>query len=1014
MDLSPRAILRPASRLGAAAQNAFEVARFGGLDGGTQRSPFVVAGEDRIHRLRHYGTEADLSSDGESLSAPVLLIPPMMLAADIYDVSPSASAVAMLRGGAIDPWVIDFGSPEDQPGGLERTLADHVQAISAAVDRVRELTGRDVHLGGYSQGGMFAYEVAALRREEGIASLITLGSSVDTQEGMPFGVPEQFASNLAGFVAERVFGGRALPAWASRAGFQLIDPVRSARNRLEFITQLHDREALLEREGQRRFLEADGWVAWPGPAMADFLREFIAANRLLEGGFVVDGRLLTLADLSVPILAVVGSLDEIAPAAGVRAIREAAPSAPVYELMLPGGHFGLVVGESARERTWPAVAEWVRWRDGQLLAAAAGGGGTPSEPPPPIAPIPDRAQRNEEQADVRDRVGYRLELVGGVGAGIARSAVGTVRRTARGARDLGRAAGQLPRLARLEGLGADTRISLGSMLEERRRQDSEAVLFLFGERAHTAGSVNRRIDDAVRGLIAIGVRQGEHVGVLMGSHPGALAVLAALSRIGAVAVMLRPDGDTPREAALARVRRIVTDPSLSERAETARVTVHAFELHERSGAGRAVPAGDPGLMVTIGREPLDIATVRLPRWYRPDPGRVSELAFILFTGDGEQIRMSRITNGRWVTAALGTASSAALSSSDTVYCATPAWHPSTLLMSVGGAIAGGARVAIAAEEQQPAGAFWDEVRRCGATVASYTWAMLDMLVNAPPQAGERHHPLRLFIGSGMPRGVWRRVQDRFATARVLEFYASTETGAILVNLSGAKAGAMGRRLPGAPEVRLAAYDPVADQLELGHGGFVRACRTDEPGMLLTRARRRDSVATTPLRGVFGADDAWLSTGDLFRRDSDGDYWRLDSARELILTPRGPVYAGTVRDALGDLPEVDLVAVYGLHVGRRREELAVAAVSLRGDREPASSALTTALDGLAAGVRPDVVRVVESIPLTTWFRPMTGPLRDQGLPDPGADGAPAAWYLDRGGERYRPLTASARRRLGSAS
>jgi putative long chain acyl-CoA synthase len=1014
MDLSPRALLRPASRLGAAAQNAFEVARFGGLDGGEQRSPHVVAGEDRIHRLRHYGTEPDGGAEhqGEALplSAPLLLIPPMMLAADIYDVSPTASAVVMLRAQAIDPWVIDFGSPEEQPGGLERTLADHVQAISDAVDRIRELTGRDVHLGGYSQGGMFAYEVAALRRNDGIASLVTFGSPVDTREGMPFGVPEQLASNLAGLVADRVFGGRALPAWASRAGFQLIDPVRSARNRLEFISQLHDREALLEREGQRRFLEADGWVAWPGPAMADFLRQFIAANRLLEGGFVVDGRLLTLAELTVPILAVVGGLDEIAPAPGVRAIREAAPGAPVYELMLPGGHFGLVVGESARERTWPVVADWVRWRDAEL--AGGNTGGTP--PPPPITPIPDRGQRGREETDVRDRVGYRLELASGVGAGIARSAVGTVRRTARGARDLGRAAGQLPRLARLDGLGADTRVSLGSMLEERRHQDPEEVLFLFGERAHTAGSVNRRIDDAVRGLIAVGVRQGEHVGVLMGSHPGTLAVLAAISRIGAVAVMLRRDGDTPREAALARVRRIVSDPSLAAEAATARVTAHTFVLHERAGAPGEMRAGDRGLTVTIGGEPVDVATVRLPRWYRPDPGRVSELAFILFTGEGEAIRMSRITNGRWVTAALGTASSAALSSADTVYCVTPAWHPSTLLMSVGGAIAGGARVALASEQRQDPGAFWEEVRRCGATVASYTWTMLDGLVNAPPQPSERHHPLRLFIGSGMPRGLWRRVQERFAPARVLEFYASTETGAILVNLSGAKAGAMGRRLPGAPEVRLAAYDPVADQLELGHGGFVRTCRADEPGMLLTRARRRDSVATTPLRGVFGADDAWLSTGDLFRRDRDGDYWRLDSARELILTPRGPVYAGTVRDALGDLPEVDLVAVYGLRLGRRREDLAVAAISLRERRPPTPRAVTTALGALPAGVRPDVVRVVSSIPVTTWFRPLTEPLREQGLPDPAAARALPAWYLDRGGERYRALTASARRRLSSAA
>src|SRR5579875_1443716 len=117
MDLSPRAIMRPARRLGAAAQNAFEVARFGGLDGGEQRSPFVVAGEDRMHRLRHYGTEPQAGSDDgggapPASSAPVLLIPPMMLAADIYDVSPSASAVALLQARGIDPWVINFGAPE--------------------------------------------------------------------------------------------------------------------------------------------------------------------------------------------------------------------------------------------------------------------------------------------------------------------------------------------------------------------------------------------------------------------------------------------------------------------------------------------------------------------------------------------------------------------------------------------------------------------------------------------------------------------------------------------------------------------------------------------------------------------------------------------------------------------------------------------------------------------------------------------------------------------------------------
>ena len=128
-------------------------------------------------------------------------------------------------------------------------------------------------------------------------------------------------------------------------------------------------------------------------------------------------------------------------------------------------------------------------------------------------------------------------------------------------------------------------------------------------------------------------------------------------------------------------------------------------------------------------------------------------------------------------------------------------------MSVGGAVAGGARLAVASEFE-PA-IFWDEIRRYGATVVSYTWAMLDEIAEAPPNPGEQHHPVRLFMGSGMPRGLWRRVQRRFAPARVLEFYASTEGDAVLVNLTGEKPGCKGRPLPGSAEVRIAAYDAEA-------------------------------------------------------------------------------------------------------------------------------------------------------------------------------------------------------------
>src|SRR5437588_9048938 len=360
MPVLPDPLTRPVVRIGAAAQNALEVARFGGLNTGEEASPYELAGEHRVYKLRHYFPR----SDGAAPGSPVLLVPPMMLAADVYDVAPNSSAVGILREGGADPWVVDFGAPEREEGGLERTLADHVLAISEAVDRICELSGRDVHLGGYSQGGMFCYQAAAYRRGEGIDSVITFGSPVDTRHGMPFGLPERVASDAADLLAD-AFRGWALPAWASRTGFRLLDPVKTLRGQAEFIMHLHDREALLRRERQRRFLEGEGWVAWPGPAMADFLRQFIAHHRMLEGGFVVEDRLVTLADIRRPILAVVGTVDQIAPAVGVRAIGHAAPAADISELPLQAGHFGLVVGSLATRVTWPTVAAWTRWLAGE-------------------------------------------------------------------------------------------------------------------------------------------------------------------------------------------------------------------------------------------------------------------------------------------------------------------------------------------------------------------------------------------------------------------------------------------------------------------------------------------------------------------------------------------------------------------------------------------------------------------------------------------------------------------------
>ncbi len=983
MDLVPSIITGSASRLAAAAQNALEVARFGGLETGEQPSVFEVVAEQRVYRLRRYFPPENGSSPGP----PVLLVPPLMLAAEVYDVAPAASAVASLRENGADPWVVDFGAPEHEQGGLERTVTDHILGVSDAVDRVRKATGQDVHLAGYSQGGMFCYQAAAYRRSAGVRSVITFGSPVDTLGALPFGIPEELATRGAGALAT-IVANQAIPAWFSREAFRLLDPVKSLRQRIDFVRQLHDRDALLPRERQRRFLQGEGWVAWPGPAIAELMRQFVAHNRMLVGGFTVEDRLVTLADISVPILTFVGEVDEIAPPKMVRAVRQAAPAADVYEVLLHAGHFGLVVGGGANRTTWPVVAQWARWRQGddEIPATARKLDGDPD----------DETRNPPSSAGARSRLDYGVRLAGNVGLGVARTALASVRPGVGAVREYAReASGQMPRIARLDAVRSNSRVSLGRLLAEQTASDPDEIMFLFEDRGHTRAAVNGRIDNVVKGLVSLGVRQGHHVGVLMATRPSGLAVVAALNRLGAVAVLMRPDGEVTREAELGNVGRVIADPELASIACDA-LDVPVLVL---GGGGDARDLGDR----VIDMERIDPDRVDLPRWFEADPGRGSELAFILFTGSGERVRANRITNGRWALSAFGTATAASLTSSDTVYAVTPIHHPSGLLMSLGGSVAGGSRIALARHFDPTT--FWDEVRRYGVTVASYTWTMLHDVVEAPRDDRELGHPVRLFIGSGMPRGMWRRATNRFAPARVLEFYASTEGEAILANVPGDKPGCMGRPLPGTAEVRIAKYDPVPGRLIEGADGFACPVARGEVGVMLA-AVRGDLVTPTgsPLRGVFEAGDAWLDTGDLFRRDADGDYWFVGNVAAVVDAAAGPIATRPIVDALEDIDAVDLAVAYG--VKGPDSELAVAAATLRVDETLTAKAVSHALEGLDPDCRPMIVRVVKGIPVTTWYRPLTDHLRADGVPRASKN----VFALNARGTAYSPLTAARRRAI----
>lgn len=955
-------------RLRHSARNVGELISKGRL-GQPWSAGYEVVQVGRHHRLRHY-----VAPPGRApLGAPLLLVPPLMVTAEVYDISPELSAVAYLCEQGVDVWLVDFGAPEREAGGLDRTLDDHVLAVDEALDLIRELTGQDVHLAGYSQGGLFVYQTAAYRRGRGIASLITFGSPVDLRRNLPLPVHEAVAGRilrgLRKLVDQPLDSLEGLPGFLTSSGFKLLSARKELAQIADFFAKLHDREALAAREPRRRFLGGAGFVAWPGPALRDFVDQVVAGNRMASGGFVINGHMVTLADVRCPILYFVGRTDEFARPPSVRAIRTAAPAASTTEVQLDAGHFGLVVGTRALTVTWPSVVQWIGWH---------AGGERPSFADPETAVATTRRLRARRRSARAERI-----------LGLAWRRLGRLSVELSDNLDVARY--QVPRLTRLRALDEDDPVSLGRALADRAARFPEATFFIWNDRAFSWAEADRQVTRAARVLSELGVRRGQRVGVFLANRPSYLISVAALSRLGAVAVLL----DTTARAGtldhmldVSHTRHVITDPRHAPLLPGARL--EAVWVTGRVDDDTPLPEGALHLNPLIER-----GVAELPTGVEPDPGRGRDLAMLIFTSGATGLpRAARITNMRWAASGLASAAACRLTPLDSIYLCLPLHHSTAMLAAVGGALQGGARLALAPRFSVQS--FWSDVRRSGASVVFYVGEIVRYLTNAPVVPNEHHHPVRLFIGNGMRPDVWRTLLDRFRVARVVEFYASTEGNALLVNLSGAKLGSVGRPFTQLGSVALVRWSPASGELLRGHSGRLKRCRPGEPGVLLSRIVEDDPIARFDgytdaaatdariVRDAFTVGDAWYDTGDLFRVDSDGDFWFVDRLSGTYRRAGEHVSTEEVERVLQRHPQIAMAAAYGIALDGQEGRVGMCAVQLK----PGAGALDGStlhqllVAHLSPAARPRYVLVVDDLEVTAGFERIKHGLQQAALEAPG--------------------------------
>ncbi len=274
-------------------------------------------------------------------------------------------------------------------------------------------------------------------------------------------------------------------------------------------------------------------------------------------------------------------------------------------------------------------------------------------------------------------------------------------------------------------------------------------------------------------------------------------------------------------------------------------------------------------------------------------------------------------------------------------------------------------------------------RESRATIAHYLGVMPAMLLAAPASASDRSHSIRWGFGAGVDRRNHAAFEARFGFALV-EAWAMTETGAGACVMASQEPRHIGTSCFGRQE------DHVEIRLVDDQGHDVPP---DTPGELLVRSSGDD-----PRRYFFSGylkdeaatqmawADGWFHTGDLVRRDAQGNFYFIDRKKNVIRRSGENISAVEVESVLNQHPAVKTSAVAATPDAVRGDEV-LACVVLHDEVDAgahsalAASIVAHALDQLAYYKAPGYVAFVDALPLTASQKIQRGQLRELaiGLP-----------------------------------
>ncbi|MBK6906196.1 MAG: alpha/beta fold hydrolase [Rhodocyclaceae bacterium] len=358
-----------------------------GFDWVFRRSDLVKSGQTWFEvirecdpmRVRHYDLRSDGFidlADGSTLDVaqkqhdiPLLLVPPLGVTSDTYDLMPNRSLVRYMAARGYKVYMIDWGKPTKRHARLR--LSDYAdRMMSIAMDSVLEHSGaRKVSLMGWCMGGLLCLMQTGLKKSDPrVANIITIASPIDIRGGGVIGGLGRALNPVA--KAVRTFSDFRLqnvdpdkmhmPGWVTTLAFKLTDPVGSVTTYWDLLMRLWDREFVESYTTTSDYL--NNMLPYPAGVVQDMLVTMAVDNSLARGEIPLGGKVTRFSNITAPIYVFAGASDVLVAASTTRQSLDMVKSKDTAYEVAPGGHMGVILGGKAQDAVWGKSADWLRQR----------------------------------------------------------------------------------------------------------------------------------------------------------------------------------------------------------------------------------------------------------------------------------------------------------------------------------------------------------------------------------------------------------------------------------------------------------------------------------------------------------------------------------------------------------------------------------------------------------------------------------------------------------------------------